>query len=97
MLISLIDRNDQTGLEKQISRINSPYWTLPIGVELGSSPKSTDLSHSSKGMILRFRDTRFTERRKIATQFLKPNVVKAKTKNMIPDGILIVIIYWLLQ
>ena len=53
MLISLIDRNDETGSEKQISRINSPYWTLPTGVELGSSPKSNHLSHSSKGMFLR--------------------------------------------
>ena len=97
MLISLIDRNDETGSEKQISTINSPYWTLPTGVELGSSPKSTDLSHSIKGMILRLRDTRFSERRKIATQFLQTNVVKAKTENMIPDGILIVIIFWLLQ
>ena len=97
MLISLIDRNDETGSEKQISRINSPYWTLLTGVELVLSPKSTDLSYSSKGMTLRLRDTQFTERRKIATQFLQPNVVKAKTENMIPDGILIVIIFWLLQ
>jgi hypothetical protein len=71
MLISPIDRNDETGPEKQISRINSPYWTLPTGVGLGSSPKSTHLSHSSEGMILRVRDTRLSERRKISSQFLQ--------------------------
>lgn len=84
MLISLIDRNDETGPEKQISRINSPYWTLPTGVELGSSPKSNHLSHSSKGMILRLRDTRFTERRKIATQFLQPE--RRKSENWKHDS-----------
>ena len=80
MLISLIDRNDETGPEKQISRINSPYWTLPTGVELGSSPKSNHLSHSSKGMTLRLRDTQFTERRKIATQFLQPERRKSENR-----------------
>ena len=80
MLISLIDRNDETGPEKQISRINSPYWTLPTGVELGSSPNSNHLSHSNKSMILRLRDTRFTERRKTTTQFLQPERRKSKNR-----------------
>ena len=80
MLISLIDRNDETGPEKQISRINSPYWTLPTGVDFGSSPKSNHFSHSSKGMILRLRDTQFTERRKIATQFLQPERRKSENR-----------------
>ena len=80
MLISLIDRNDETGSEKQISRINSPYWTLLTGVELVLSPKSNHLSHSSKGMTLRLRDTQFTERRKIATQFLQPERRKSENR-----------------
>ena len=80
MLISPIDRNDETGPEKQISRINSPYWSLPAGVGLGSSPQSTHLSHSSEGMILRVRDTRLTERRKIASQFLQPERRKSENR-----------------
>ena len=80
MLISLIDRNDETGPEKQISRINSPYWNLLTGVEFVLSPKSNHLSHSSKGMTLRLRDTQFTERRKIATQFLQPERRKSENR-----------------
>ena len=80
MLISPIDRNDETGPEKQISRINSPYWTLPTGVGLGSSPQSTHLSHSSEGMILRVRDTRLSERRKIASQFSQQERRKSENR-----------------
>ena len=80
MLTSPIDRNDETGPEKQISRINSAYWTLPTRVRLDSSPKSTRLPHSSEGMILRVRDTRLTERRKIASQFLQPERRKSENR-----------------
>ncbi|MFT4577702.1 MAG: hypothetical protein ACI9UO_000521 [Nitrospinales bacterium] len=84
MLISPIDRNDETGPEKQISRINSLYWTLPTGVGLGTSPKVTRLSSSSEGMVLRVRDTRLMERRRIASQFLQPE--RRKTKNRKHDS-----------
>ncbi len=80
MLIPPIDRNDETGLEKQISRINFPYWTLPTDVGLGSSPESTRLSHSSEGMVLRLRDTRLMERRKVASQFLQPERRKSENR-----------------
>jgi hypothetical protein len=80
MLTSPIDRNDETGPEKQISRINSAYWTLPTRVRLDSSPKSTRLPHSSEGMILRVRDTRLMERRKIASQILQPERRKSENR-----------------
>ncbi|MEK9629454.1 MAG: hypothetical protein VW455_10590 [Nitrospinota bacterium] len=62
MHISPIDRNKGTEPEKQISRINSPYWTLPLSGGLGPVPNSSS-SHSSEGVILRVRDTRLRERR----------------------------------
>lgn len=69
MLISPIDRNEESGPEKQISRINSPFWTLPAGVRLGTSG-NTRTPHSSEGMILRVRDTRLMERRKSFSKFM---------------------------
>jgi hypothetical protein len=67
MLISPIDRNNESELEKQVSRINSPYWTLPINGGLGSP--STKSPHTSEGIILRARDTRLKERRKNPSSF----------------------------
>lgn len=63
MLISPIDRNKEPEPEKHISKINSPYWTLPSNVGQGTSQKFNP-SHSSEGVILRVRDTRLMERRK---------------------------------
>lgn len=63
MLSAPIDRNKEPDPEKHISRINSPYWTLPSNGGLGT-PQSFNLSHSSEGIILRVRDTRLMERRK---------------------------------
>jgi hypothetical protein len=63
MLISPIDRNKEPEPEKHISRINSPYWTMPSSVGQGISQKFNP-SHSSEGVILRVRDTRLMERRK---------------------------------
>ena len=63
MLISPIDRNKEPDPEKHISRINSPYWTMPSNVGAGTSQKYNP-SHSSEGVILRVRDTRLMERRK---------------------------------
>jgi hypothetical protein len=71
MLISPIDRNKEPDPEKQISRINSPYWTLPINGGLGS-PQRVKAPHSSEGMILRVRDTRLRERRKNLLKKLEP-------------------------
>lgn len=63
MLIAPIDRNKEPDPEKHISRINSPYWTLPSNGGLGTS-QNVRSSHSSEGIILRVRDTRLMERRK---------------------------------
>jgi hypothetical protein len=63
MLIAPIDHNKEPDPEKHISRINSPYWTLPSNVGPGTSQKFNP-SHSSEGVILRVRDTRLMERRK---------------------------------
>lgn len=63
MLISPIDRNKEPEPEKHISRINSPYWTLPSNAGQGTS-QNFNPSHSSEGVILRVRDTRLMERRK---------------------------------
>ncbi|MBT3183852.1 MAG: hypothetical protein HOI59_06670 [Nitrospina sp.] len=62
MLSAPIDRNKEPEPEKQVSRINSPYWTLPTNGGLGS-PQNVRPSHSSEGIILRVRDTRMVERR----------------------------------
>ncbi len=67
MLISPIDRNKGTEPEKQVSRINSPFWTLPAKVGLGLR-QNADLLHSSEGVILRVRDTRLVERRQHHSQ-----------------------------
>jgi hypothetical protein len=63
MLIAPIDHNREPEPEKHVSKIKSPYWTLPTNGELGSS-QSVSPSHSSEGIILRVRDTRLMERRK---------------------------------
>ncbi len=68
MLISPIDRNNESESEKQVSRINSPYWTLPTNGGLGS-PQSARLPHSSEGIVLRARDTRLKERRNSLSSF----------------------------
>jgi hypothetical protein len=67
MLISPIDRNNEPELEKQVSRINSPYWTLPVNGGLGSPIARSP--HTSEGIILRARDTRLKERRKNPSSF----------------------------
>ncbi len=79
MLISPIDRNNESESEKQVSRINSPYWTLPAGVGLGS-PQSIRSSHSSEGMVLRVRDTRLMERRKLAAGIVEPERRKMENR-----------------
>ena len=63
MLIAPIDRNNEPEPEKHVSRINSPYWTMPSSVGQGVS-QTFNPSHSSEGVILRVRDTRLMERRK---------------------------------
>ncbi|MBC8286822.1 MAG: hypothetical protein H8E42_05030 [Nitrospinae bacterium] len=63
MLIAPIDHNKEPDPDKHISRISSPYWTLPSNGGLGS-PQNFNPSHSSQGIILRARDTRLMERRK---------------------------------
>ncbi len=63
MLISPIDRNKEPDPEKRISRINSPYWTMPSNVGRGTS-QNFNPPHSSEGVILRVRDTRLNERRR---------------------------------
>lgn len=64
MLSAPIDRNKEPDPEKHISRINSPYWTMPSSGGL-PTPQSVSPSHTSEGVILRVRDTRLMERRKI--------------------------------
>ncbi len=68
MLIAPIDRNKEPEPDKQISRINSPYWTLPANGGLGS-PQDIRTPHSTEGVILRVRDTRMMERRKTPYEF----------------------------
>ena len=70
MLIAPIDRNKEPEPDKQINRINSPYWTLPANGGLGS-PQNVSPAHSSEGIILRVRDTRMLERREDPSAFLK--------------------------
>ena len=97
MLISLIDWNDETGPEKQISRINFPIglfpqvssWVRPLKATICLIPAK--VCFWGKGI----RGLRKDE--KSPPNFYNQKVVKAKTENMIPDGILIVIIFWLLQ
>jgi len=67
MLIAPIDHNKEPDPEKHISRINSPFWTLPSRVGSGTSQKFNP-SHSSEGVILRVRDTRLMERRKLLSE-----------------------------
>ena len=70
MLIAPIDRNKEPEPDKQINRINSPYWTLPANGGLGS-PQTVSPAHSSEGIILRVRDTRMLERRVAPSAFLE--------------------------
>jgi hypothetical protein len=79
MLISPIDRNKGSEPEKQVSRINSTYWTLPINGGLGSSKRARP-SHPSEGIILRVRDTRLMERRKIASGLMEPERRKMENR-----------------
>ena len=79
MLISPIDRNKEPDPEKQVSRINSPYWILPVNGGLGS-PRRIKASHSSEGMILRVRDTRLRERRKKSLNKLEPERRKGENR-----------------
>jgi hypothetical protein len=80
MLISPIDRNREPEPEKHVSRINSPYWTLPSNGGLGA-PQKNRSPHSSEGIILRVRDTRLSERRKIPTEFQTPERRKKNNRN----------------
>lgn len=68
MQISPLDRNNESGPEKQVSRINSPYWTLPINGGLGR-PQRSHSPQSTEGVVLRVRDTRMRERRKNFSKF----------------------------
>ena len=63
MLIAPIDHNREPEPEKHVSKIKSPYWTLPTNGGLGA-PQLTGTPHNSEGIILRVRDTRLMERRK---------------------------------
>ncbi|MBT5868940.1 MAG: hypothetical protein HOH38_08890 [Nitrospinaceae bacterium] len=62
MLSAPIDHNREPEPEKHISKIRSPYWTLPTDGGLGA-PKTSHPHHVSEGVILRVRDTRLMERR----------------------------------
>jgi hypothetical protein len=68
MLIAPIDHNREPEPEKHVSKIKSPYWTLPTngGPAFSQNARS---SHSSEGIILRVRDTRLAERRKNSPGF----------------------------
>ncbi len=72
MLSAPIDHNKEPEPEKHVSRINSPYWTLPSNGGL-RPPSNVRASHPSKGVILRVRDTRLMERRQppTAPEFLE--------------------------
>ncbi len=83
MLISPIDRNKEPDPEKQVSRINSPYWTLPINGGLGT-PRRGKVPHPSEGIILRVRDTRLRERRKISSKKLE--LERRKSENRKHDS-----------
>ncbi len=63
MLLAGIDRNKATEPEKQVSRIISPYWTLPIDRGKSFSPPSKQ-NHAEKGRVLRVGNRRMAERRK---------------------------------
>lgn len=63
MLIAPIDHNREPEPEKHVSKIKSPYWTLPTNGGLGA-PQVKGTPHNSEGTILRVRDTRLMERRK---------------------------------
>ncbi|MBT5472261.1 MAG: hypothetical protein HOK41_16780 [Nitrospina sp.] len=80
MLISPIDRNNESESEKQVSRINSPFWTLPTGVGGLGPPQSIRTSHSSEGIVLRARDTRLMERRKLAAVIVEPERRKMENR-----------------
>ena len=80
MLISPIDRNKEPEPEKHISKINSPYWTMPSNVGHGTSQKFNP-SHSSEGIILRVRDTRLMERRKHHSPPENPEQERRKRNN----------------
>ena len=72
MLISPIDRNKESEPEKHVSKIKSPYWTLPANGGLGS-PQGMGPARSSEGIILRVRDTRLNERRKTPSPMEPPD------------------------
>ncbi len=84
MLISPIDRNKEPDPEKHISRINSPYWTLPSSGGQGT-PQTFNQSHSSDGTILRVRDTRLRERRKQSSPTDSPEKERRQRNNRKQD------------
>ena len=84
MLISPIDRNKEPDPEKHISRINSPYWTLPSSGGQGT-PQNFNPSHSSEGIVLRVRDTRLMERRKQFSPRELPEQERRKRNNRKQD------------
>ncbi len=64
MLSAPIDHNREPEPEKHVSKIRSPYWVLPANGGLGTA-KDSRPPHVSEGIILRVRDTRLMERRKM--------------------------------
>jgi len=62
MLIAGIDRNKETEPEKQISRIISPYWTMPVDRELQNSTESKR-NPTEIGKVLRVGNRRKMDRR----------------------------------
>jgi len=63
MLLAGVDHNKATEPEKQVSRILSPCWTMPIdrGKSFSPYPKT---NHSEQGKVLRVGNRRMAERRK---------------------------------
>ncbi len=78
MLISPIDQNKESGPENQVSRINSPYWTLPVNGGLGAQRSRS--FQPTEGVVLRVRDTRMMERRKNLTKFMEPERRKSENR-----------------
>jgi len=63
MLLAGVDHNKATEPEKQVSRILSPFWTMPI--DRGKSfPPDSKTDHAEKGKVLRVGNRRMAERRK---------------------------------
>jgi hypothetical protein len=63
MLLAGVEHNKATEPEKQVSRILSPFWTMPIdrGKSFSPDPKT---NHAEKGKVLRVGNHRTAERRK---------------------------------